>query len=80
MPLLSLTVRLARLGRCAGLSVGVAFSAMLQVLGGLVDVPLQDFLRAVVTLTVDGEEMIASYASLLGSSLILGLPSEMSER
>ena len=54
---------------------GVALSAMLQVLGDLVDIPQRDFLRAVVTLTVDGEEMIASDASLSGSSFILGLPS-----
>ena len=60
-------------------SEAVALSSLLGKLGDAIDVSDEAFLRAFVSLTVGGEDVIASDAELSGSTLYLSLGTEINE-
>ena len=60
-------------------SEDVTLSSMLQLLGDAINIQQGTFLRAFVTLSVDGEGMIASSAGLSDSALTLSLADEVAE-
>ena len=60
-------------------SEDVSLSPVLGLLGAAVDIQQRDLFRAVVSLTVDGHEVIASDAVLSGGTLTLVLPSEVTD-